>query len=71
MTSVTMGHPPDLWWVGPLQWGGGGGPPGECIRINEHTWLHQQGDLPAQNPKQDPQLENRAPKVVLNEQPRA
>lgn len=71
MTFVTMGHPPDLWWVGPLQWGWGGGPPGEYICSNDHTWLHQQGDLPPQDPKQDLQLENRAPMIVLNEQPRA
>lgn len=48
------------------------GPPGKCICFNDHTWLHQQGDL--EDPKQGPQLENAVPKevcVVMKEQPRA
>lgn len=48
------------------------GPSGKCICCNDHTWLHQQGDL--KDPKQGPQLENAVPKevcIVLKEQPRA
>lgn len=54
--SRCRGLPPALRAV-PLQ---PGGPPGERIRFNDHTWLHQQGGL--EDSKQGTQLENRAPR---------
>lgn len=49
----------------------GWGPPGVYVCFNDHTCLHQHRD--PQDPEQDPQLENRAPKElggVLSQQPR-